>query len=131
MTESKLKKILTAGEGIGVEFKESKNALPENVFESVCAFLNRIGGDLLLGVKNSGTITGIDPGKIEQIKTGLANLSNNPNKLDPPFMVYPELFTIAGKKNNLRSLPAKKQLMIRLWYGRSTKEVREKFCFNS
>ncbi|MBN1561487.1 putative DNA binding domain-containing protein [candidate division KSB1 bacterium] len=98
MTEEKLKKILGAGEGIAVEFKESQNALPENVFESVCAFLNRIGGDLLLGVKNSGSISGIDPRKIEQIKTALVNLSNNPNKLDPPFMIFPEVFTINGKK---------------------------------
>ena len=35
MSEEKLKKILSAGEGIGVEFKESHNALPENVIEAV------------------------------------------------------------------------------------------------
>ena len=97
MTKEKLKKILAAGEGIDIEFKESQNALPENVFESVCAFLNRIGGDLLLGVKNAGKVTGIDPEKIDKIKTDLVNLSNNPNKLDPPFMIFPEVFTIDGQ----------------------------------
>ena len=98
MTGKKLKEILSAGEGIGIEFKESRNALPENVFESICAFLNRIGGDLLLGVNDSGRVTGIDPDKIEKIKSDLVNLSNNPSKLYPPFMVFPEEFTIEGKK---------------------------------
>ena len=98
MTEERLKEILAAGEGIGIEFKESKESLPENMFESVCAFLNRVGGDLLLGVKNSGKVIGIDPVKIDKIKSDLVNLSNNPNKLDPPFMIFPEEFTIGGKK---------------------------------
>ncbi len=72
--------------------------LPQNLFESVCAFLNRIGGDVLLGVNNSGKVVGVDPDKIVQLKTDLVNQSNNPNKLDPPFMVFPEEYTIDGKQ---------------------------------
>ena len=97
MTHNKLLKILSAGEGISIEFKQARTSLPENVFESICAFLNRIGGDLLLGVKDNGEVAGIDPACIEQIKTDLVNLSNNPNKLDPPFMLFPEEFAIEGK----------------------------------
>ncbi|MBN1471552.1 MAG: putative DNA binding domain-containing protein, partial [Syntrophaceae bacterium] len=110
MMIEKLKRTLAAGEGIDVEFKESWNSLPENIFESVCAFLNRIGGDLLLGVKNSGIVVGIDPGKIEQIKTDLVNLSNNPNKLDPPFMVFPEIFTNDGKQIIYVRIPQSSQV---------------------
>ncbi len=98
MIKEKFKKILSAGEGISVEFKEAYFSLPENVFESICAFLNRIGGDLILGVKNSGNVSGISPDKIEQIKMNLVNLSNNPNKLDPPFMLFPEEITMDDKK---------------------------------
>lgn len=98
MTQQKVLKILSAGEGISIEFKQARTSLPENVFESICAFLNRIGGDVLLGVKDNGELAGIDPARIEQIKTDIVNLSNNPNKLDPPFMLFPEEFTIEGKK---------------------------------
>ncbi|WP_427337977.1 AlbA family DNA-binding domain-containing protein [Caloranaerobacter sp. DY30410] len=40
------KKILQNGENINVEFKESKSKLNKDVFETVCAFLNRNGGEL-------------------------------------------------------------------------------------
>jgi len=54
-----IKSIIAGGEGITTEFKESKNRLPKNLMESICAFLNRIGGDILLGVKDDGSITGV------------------------------------------------------------------------
>ena len=55
-----LKKIIRSGESITVEFKESKNKLNKDVYDSVCAFLNRFGGKLFLGVNDSGEITGIN-----------------------------------------------------------------------
>jgi len=42
--------LLAKGEGISVEFKEAKKALPKTLFETVCAFLNRNGGVILLTV---------------------------------------------------------------------------------
>ncbi|HCS74147.1 MAG TPA: AAA family ATPase, partial [Clostridiales bacterium] len=49
----KIQELLVGGEGLTVEFKQSKNKLNKNVFETVCAFLNRNGGHLLLGVDNN------------------------------------------------------------------------------
>ena len=66
MTREKLKKILSGGEGISVEFTQVGKSLPDDVFQSICAFLNRTGGDLLLGVADDGTVTGLDPAKIEK-----------------------------------------------------------------
>ena len=37
----------------------------------------------MLGVKDDGSISGVDPDAIERIKTDIANLSNNPEKLSP------------------------------------------------
>ena len=50
MTESEILKIIDQGEGITVEFKSATKGLPENLFETVCAFLNRNGGTVLLGI---------------------------------------------------------------------------------
>ncbi len=51
-----LKNIIRQGEGISVEFKKAKEQLPDNFFETVCAFLNRNGGNILLGIKDDKTL---------------------------------------------------------------------------
>ena len=76
--------ILAQGENISVEFKECKTALNKDVYETVCAFLNRDGGEILLGVKNSGEVVGVAPDKIEQIHKEFVTTINNANKLVPP-----------------------------------------------
>ena len=49
---TKLKTIIQNGEGLTTEFKESKSKLNKDLYETVCAFLNRDGGDILLGVSD-------------------------------------------------------------------------------
>jgi len=56
MSIERAKKLLKQNEGISLEFKESKSALPSSLFETICAMLNRNGGDIFLGVKNNGEI---------------------------------------------------------------------------
>lgn len=81
----RVKHLLAQGEGIRLEYKKSHTQLPNTLFESICAMLNRDGGDILLGADNDGNILGLDATKIETMSTNLVNLSNNPEKLDPPF----------------------------------------------
>ena len=59
MTEDRLKEVIQKGEGVEVEFKTSLFKLNKNVFETICAFLNRRGGHLILGVEDSGGIEGV------------------------------------------------------------------------
>ena len=87
MTKEELKNVLKTGESISVEFKEAKQQLPDNLFETICAFLNTEGGKILLGVRDDGTISGVDPESINRLKKDIANISNNPKKLDPVFML--------------------------------------------
>ena len=47
---------------------ECGTALNKDVYETVCAFLNRSGGELLLGVRDDGVISGIGAEHIQQIK---------------------------------------------------------------
>ena len=44
MMIDEIKKLIQNGEKIDVEFKESKNALTKDVFDTVCSFNNRNGG---------------------------------------------------------------------------------------
>ena len=96
MNSEHLKKIISKGEGIDVEFKESKTSLNKNVFETVCAFLNRSSGHLLLGVRDDGSVVGVDDP--EKIINDFNTLSNNPQKLTPTFYFSPETVEIEGKK---------------------------------
>src|SRR5579859_4751572 len=98
MNTARIKYLLSQREGIRLEFKGARTELPGNLFESICAMLNREGGDILLGVKDDGTILGIDESCIERMVANLVNLSNNPNKLDPPFILHPCIYVIEGKR---------------------------------
>ena len=45
-----MKTPFTQSEGLTLEYKEAAFSLPKNLFETVCAFLNRDGGLIVLGV---------------------------------------------------------------------------------
>jgi ATP-dependent DNA helicase RecG len=87
MTAENLERLLQQGEGINIEFKQARRGLPRDVFESVCAFLNRQGGHLLLGASNDGQATGVDEAEADHLQRDFAALSNNPTKLQPPFLL--------------------------------------------
>ena len=90
-------KLLEQGEGITVEFKEAKRELNKDTFESICAMLNRMGGHLLLGVKDDGTICGVDKDCIKMIKKNFITLMNNPEKICPTFYTQLEEYEIGDK----------------------------------
>ncbi|NML67062.1 hypothetical protein HHL22_17790 [Hymenobacter sp. RP-2-7] len=56
MTVEQVRQLLAQGEGIRVEFKEAAMALPDSFFDTACAFLNREGGTILLGVADDSTV---------------------------------------------------------------------------
>ena len=51
--------MVSAGETLKVEFKKCQHELSEGIFESVCAFLNRTGGHILLGITDDKEIIGV------------------------------------------------------------------------
>ena len=98
MIPERLKEIIQQGEGIDVEFKTSRSQLSDNAFESVCAFLNRQGGHLILGVNDNGTVQGVDERRVQDITNNIVTNANNPQKLHPPFYLSPEVVDYDGKK---------------------------------
>lgn len=110
MNTQDLIKLIGQGEGVSVEFKTAKHNLPNNLFETVCAFLNHNGGHILLGVKDDGTIEGIPSDNVAEMCKELSNLSNNPNKIDPPFLLQPQEFDIKGKSVIYLFVPSSSQV---------------------
>jgi len=105
-----VKSLLKKRERIRIEFKRAHSAVPENLFETVCAFLNREGGSILLGVDDKGNVTGVDPSAVHQMKADISSLSNNPNKLNPTFLLFPSEVEIKGKKIIHIQVPASSQV---------------------
>jgi ATP-dependent DNA helicase RecG len=90
MNEERIRQLLAQGEGLLVEFKTCRSALNRDVYETICAFLNRCGGDLLLGVTDNGEVRGVDSAAVEQLKKDFATALNNPQKINPPFYLHLE-----------------------------------------
>lgn len=97
-------------EGPSLEFKEAADTLPRSFFETVCAFLNLDGGLIVLGVADDGTVTGVARDAVDRMKTEIASLSNNPNKLDPPYLLFPHAEEITGKWVIKIQVPASSQV---------------------
>jgi len=110
MNIKQIQQDIRKGEGLHREFKEAKGALPQNFFETVCAFLNTDGGTIFLGVADNGKVTGVDPDALSRMKSDIANLSNNQQKIDPPYLLFPREFKIDGKMVIAIQVPLSSQL---------------------
>lgn len=114
VTPKQIKQWLARKERSTVEFKEAHRELPRSLFETVCAFLNRDGGVILLGVNDRGQVAGVEPNAVERLVADIVNLSNNPQKLDPPHLLAPDLVDYEGK---IVKLPgnSREELWRELW----------------
>lgn len=98
MTIDEIKKLIQNGEKIDVEFKESRNALTKDVFDTVCSFNNRNGGHILLGVNDKRDIVGVSEDKVDKVIKEFTTSINNSQKMYPPLYLLPEVFEIDSKK---------------------------------
>ena len=97
MTKEDFESVLKVGEHIGVEFKRGGNGAQNDTFETICAFLNRFGGDIFLGVTDDGKVVGVPEGEVEPIKRHIVNVASDPQQMDPPFYLSPESFKYGGR----------------------------------
>ena len=58
---AELLSLIKQGENHTVEFKKSTASITKDVYQTVCAFSNRDGGHIFLGVDDSDKISGISP----------------------------------------------------------------------
>jgi len=94
--EHEIKTLLDKGETLTVEFKsDTKGGLPDrDLVAAVVAMANTEGGVILLGVEDSGTVSGIQPH--HQDTMGLQALIAN--RTSPSVAVSTELIEYDGKK---------------------------------
>ncbi len=110
MTEQDVRKLIEIGEGINIEFKESKTSLNRDVYQTICSFLNRIGGHILLGVKDDGEIVGVSPESVPKIKKEIVTSANNPQKINPPVSLMVEDITLNDKTVIVITVPESSQV---------------------
>ncbi len=94
---NKIRDIIARGEGLTTEFKRAEVDIPRNVYETVCAFLNTKGGDILLGVEDNGEITGVNTDNIFRMKQDFTATVNNIQRLNPPFYLNLQEHVINNK----------------------------------
>ena len=97
MNADKFKNDLMIGETSSIEFKRCGNEVEHDVFESICAFLNRFGGDVYLGVLNDGTVVGVNARNAAAMMKNIVNVVGNPNVFKPSPYVEVDSFVWEGK----------------------------------
>ena len=95
--ERDIKTFLTIGENIVIEFKRAGDGPKWDTYESICAFLNRNGGDIFLGITDDGEVLGLPPKTAPIMVRQIVNVMNDPNLWEPRIAVYPEIVNYEGK----------------------------------
>ena len=83
MPQLSIQKKISLGESVSLEFKKCSNGIHSDVYETVCSFLNRFGGEILLGVEDDGTVTGIPQKAVNDLIRNFINCINNPALFNP------------------------------------------------
>jgi ATP-dependent DNA helicase RecG len=87
--------IISKGETLKIEFKSDLKQLPDReLVATVMNLSNTEGGDVLLGVEDNGSITGLHPNHLNT--TGIIALIAN--KTNPSVSVKIEIYDIEDKK---------------------------------
>lgn len=89
--------ILKIGETIAVEFKRCGNGIENDVYETVCSFLNRFGGDLFMGVLDDGTVVGVPEKAAPDMIRNFISCISNPALFSPTIYLAPKIIRYKGK----------------------------------
>lgn len=90
MTSVKLQTLLETGENIAIEFKRCGNGIEQDVYETVCSFMNRFGGDILMGVLDDGTVVGVPEKAVPDMIKNFIKVISNPVLFSPTVYLEPE-----------------------------------------
>lgn len=91
MDLKELQSMLTIGENVAVEFKRCGNGIESDTYETVCSFLNRFGGDILMGVLDNGTVVGVPEKAAPDMVKNFITVISNPMLFSPTVYLVPEI----------------------------------------
>ena len=97
MEQERFKEILEIGETIRVEFKRCGNGIESDTYETVCSFLNRFGGDLFLGVTDSGRVVGVPENSVSSMIKNFISCVSNSDLITPTVYLEPRPLLYEGK----------------------------------
>lgn len=97
MDANTIKSMLEIGETIAVEFKCCGNGIESDVYETVCSFLNRFGGDIFLGILDDGTISGLPEKAAPGMVKNFISCVSNPALFAPTVYLSPKIIQYHGK----------------------------------
>ena len=97
MDTNELRTILRIGETVAVEFKRCGSGIESDVYETVCSFLNRHGGDIFLGVLDDGRVAGLPENAVPDMVRNFISQISNPDILSPTVYLMPKIVTYEGK----------------------------------
>ena len=106
MTKEIILKKIEEGEGLTLEFKRCGGNIEKDVLETICSFLNRFGGDILLGVLDDGSVVGVPENAVNDLIRNLVNLCNDANLFDPVCLITAEAIKIEEKTVIFVHVPA-------------------------
>lgn len=124
MDKLELQERILKGENLHTEFKES---LPDNetLAKSIVCFANTDGGQLIIGVSDSGNITGV--GDSDEAVRKIDDVAFN--RCEPPISILPETVDIDSKIVLIINIPKGEQRPYRtksgLYYIRSGNRCRQ------
>ena len=105
MTTDKFIALTREGEHAQLEYKTCTEDVSESLYESVCSFLNHSGGHILIGVRDDGTIVGVNPDRAETLKANIINSIKNQELFLPCPYFTPQILEAEGKTVLMLDIP--------------------------
>ena len=97
MTSERISQLLALGENIVIEFKRCGNGVEFDTYQTVCSFLNRFGGDILLGVEDDGTVVGVPKNAARDMVKNIISTVSNSAMFSPCVYLEPRILEYDGR----------------------------------
>ncbi len=97
MKEEKFEEFLRIGETSNIEFKRCGNGIEDDLYETVCSFSNKFGGDIFCGVLDDGTVNGLPEKAVPSMIKNFISTLGNPQLVSPTLCIEPEVLNYKDK----------------------------------